>query len=95
MNEQLRLDEAKARAVSPAYWPVPPVITFEAWVGGEESSEFLRQNRLIADWWAAAGATTRVEVISGANHFTAPAGLTDPDSPVVAALVALAAAPKA
>jgi arylformamidase len=95
MNEQLQLDELKARAVSSAYWPIAKGVRFEAWVGGNESSEFLRQSRLVKDQWAAAGASTRYELIAGANHFTAPNGLADPASPIVAALVALAAATKA
>lgn len=95
MNEQLRLDEAKARIVSSAHWPVPKGVRFEAWVGGDESSEFLRQSKLLADTWASAGATTRYALIDGANHFTAPNGLADPKSPIVAALVALATATKA
>jgi len=95
MNEQLQLDEAKARAVSSAYWPVSESVRFEAWVGSEESSEFLRQSRLVAEQWAAAGAKTRFKIIPGANHFTAPNGLADPASPIVAALAALAATAKA
>jgi arylformamidase len=95
MNEQLRLDEAKARAVSSAYWPIAKGARFEAWVGGDESSEFLRQSRLVAEEWASGGASTRYELIASANHFTAPNGLADPASPIVAALVALAAATKA
>ncbi len=95
MNEQLRLDTAEAHAVSPAYWPLSQGVRFEAWVGGEESSEFLRQSRLIADAWAASGATTRFGIIPGANHFNAPNGLADPASQIVKALVELAGAAKA
>jgi arylformamidase len=91
MNEQLRLDQNEARVVSTAYWPVRKGTRFEAWVGADESSEFLRQSRLIADRWSAAGAQTRYETIPGANHFTASAPLTDPESAMVAALVSLAA----
>lgn len=91
MNVELRLDADEARQVSTAYWPVPKGVHLEAWVGGEESSEFLRQSRLIADRWSVAGARTRYADIPGANHFTASAPLTDPKSAMVAALVALAA----
>jgi hypothetical protein len=31
-----------------------------------------------------------MEIIAGANHFTSPAGLSDPASAIVAALVAMA-----
>lgn len=95
MNEQLQLDDTRARAGSSAYWPIAKGVRFEAWVGGNELSEFLRQSRLIADKWASGGALTRYELIAGANHFTAPGGLADPASLIVAALVALAAATKA
>lgn len=95
MNEQLRLDTETARAVSPAFWRVPAGVSFDARVGSDESSEFLRQSRLIAERWRALGATTRFELIAGANHFSAPNGLADPASPIVQALVAIAAATKA
>jgi arylformamidase len=91
MNVELRLDTSSARVVSPAYWPVPDGVQFEAWVGGDESSEFLRQSRLIAERWAAAGARTRFETMPGANHFTAPNALSNPNSAVVTALVEIAA----
>jgi arylformamidase len=92
MNVELRLEADSARAVSPAYWPVPTGIRFEAWVGDDESSEFLRQSRLIAERWGAANADMRLEIIPNANHFTAPNGLSDPNSALVAALVGIAAA---
>lgn len=95
MNEQLRLDALGAPAVSPAGWPLPQGVHFEAWVGGEESSEFLRQSRTLAETWGAAGARTRFEILPGANHFTAPNGLADPKSPIVGALAELAAAAEA
>jgi len=78
MNEQLRLDPETARAVSPATWRVSGAVRFEAWVGGDESSEFVRQSRLIAETWAAAGAATHFEILPKANHFTAPNGLATP-----------------
>jgi arylformamidase len=93
MNAQLRLDEEGARTVSPAFWPVPPDVSFEAWVGAEESSEFLRQSCLLADTWRAAGAHTGFAIMPGLNHFTAPSPLTDPSSPMVEALIALCSDP--
>jgi arylformamidase len=41
-NSDLRLDEVEARRVSPLHWKVPAGRTFDAVVGGLESSEFLR-----------------------------------------------------
>jgi arylformamidase len=93
INEQLRLDADAAKAMSPAFWPVPKTVVLEAWVGGTESSEYLRQSRLVAERWSAAGASARSEIIPSANHFTAPAGLADPKSRMVAALARLAETP--
>ena len=39
INADLRLDADAAKAVSPAFWPVPTDVTFDAWVG---ATEFLR-----------------------------------------------------
>jgi arylformamidase len=93
MNADLRLDAATAKAVSPAEWPAPQGATLHALVGGEESSEFLRQSKLIADRWAAEGASTLYGQLPGANHFTAPAPFADPGSGVVNALVRLLEGP--
>ena len=89
MNADLRLDAASAKAMSPAYWPAPQGAIFEAFVGGEESSEFLRQSHLIVDRWGKEGATTLFSAIPGANHFTAPAPLADPGSGMVDQLAKL------
>jgi len=89
MNADLRLDADRAKAVSPAFWPVAQGTVFEALVGGEESSEFLRQSHLIVDRWAEGGASTLYSALPGANHFTAPSPLSDPGSGMVDALVKL------
>jgi arylformamidase len=86
INQSLHLDAAVADAVSPAYWPVPEGSSLEAWVGADESSEFLRQSRFVAERWAAAGAATRYVVLPGLNHFTAPDPLADPGSDMTQAL---------
>src|SRR5262249_52781520 len=59
MAQDLRLDEAEARRVSPLFWPAPKERAFDAVVGALESSEFLRQSRIVADSWGKAGAQTR------------------------------------
>jgi len=79
-NADLRLDDAEARKVSPLYWKVPSGRTFDAVVGGAESSEFLRQSKIIAESWGARGVSTRYEEIAGANHFTVVDPLSDPES---------------
>ena len=62
-------------------------------VGADESGEFLRQSSLIADVWGRAGVATRYEAVAGANHFTVLDPLADPDSAMVARLVALTPRP--
>jgi arylformamidase len=90
VNQDLRLDDASAREVSPLTWPAPKGHTFDAVVGGLESSEFLRQSQAIADTWGKAGVATRYEAIPGMNHFTVINALADPQSAMVARLAELA-----
>ena len=97
LNEALQLDLFTARALSPIHWPVPNGgapggRALDCWVGGAESNEFVRQSRHMAAEWGGKGADTHVEIIEGANHFTALDGLADPDSPLVQRLLALATA---
>ena len=54
-----RIDETNAREVSPLLWPAPKGRTFDAAVGGLESSEFLRQSRAIVEGWRKDGGPTR------------------------------------
>ena len=91
MAQDLRLDDAEARRVSPLFWPAPQGRMFDAVVGGLESSEFLRQSRVIAETWKKGGAETRYEDVAGANHFTVLDALTDPQSAMVGRLVELRA----
>jgi arylformamidase len=89
MNADLRLDAAEARRVSPLFWPAPKGARLDSVVGALESSEFLRQARIIADAWGKAGAAARYEAIAGANHFTVCDALSDPKSAMVERLVEL------
>src|SRR5262249_60456078 len=70
MAQDLRLDEAEARRVSPLFWPAPNERAFDAVVGALESSEFLRQSRTAADSWGKARAQPRYEAIAGPSHLT-------------------------
>lgn len=92
MNKALRLDAAEARRLSPALWPMPEGRTFESFVGGAESPEFLRQGRDLAATWGAKGAITRHHEVAGANHFTVVDTLADPSSHMVRRLVEMAQA---
>ena len=90
MNQDLRLTPEEAKRVSPVLWTVPRGRVLDAVVGGAESSEFLRQSRIITEAWGRQGAETRYEELPGENHFSVLAPLTDPQSPMVERLVALA-----
>jgi arylformamidase len=79
-NQDLRLDDAEARRVSPLHWKIPAGRSLDAVVGALESSEFLRQSRDIAEGWRGRGTETRYEEIAAANHYTVVDPLTDPDS---------------
>jgi len=89
-NADLRLDAASAQSVSPVNWKLPPQRSLDAVVGGKESSEFLRQSKLIADEWGKRGAVTRYEEVAGADHFTVVDPLSDPESAMTARVVKLA-----
>jgi arylformamidase len=90
MNADLKLNEPAAAAVSPLWWPVPRGRVFDAVVGGDESSEFLRQSKAVADDWRQRGIETRYEAVPGANHFTVVDPLADPNSAMTERCVALA-----
>lgn len=92
VNQDLRLDEKSAHAVSPLYWSVPAGRVLDAVVGGAESSEFLRQSKTIAEAWRQGMVETRYEEIPGANHFTVLDPLTDPASAMTRRVTDLASA---
>jgi len=95
LNMALDLDEREAAALSPIFWPVPNGSTpggtiLDCIVGGDESPEFLRQSRMMADHWGANGVETRFEALPGLNHFTVLNPLFDPDSTLVQRIAGLA-----
>ena len=89
-NQDLRLDAAEARRVSPLFWKIPAGRTLDAVVGGIESNEFLRQSRSVADDWRARGVETRYQEIVGANHFTILDPLSDANSAMTKRVVDMA-----
>lgn len=95
LNVALRLDEMEAAALSPVHWPVPDGSTpggtiLDCVVGADESPEFLRQSRTMADLWGGRGVETRYEALPGLNHFTVLDPLFDPDSALVRRIAGLA-----
>jgi arylformamidase len=89
VNNALKLDGAMAEKLSPLGWPVPHKRTLDAWIGGMESAEYLRQSRTVADEWEKKGAKTAYREIKGANHFTVLDPLNDPSSEISQRLAAL------
>jgi arylformamidase len=51
LQQDLRLDDATARRVSPVSYRPGHSIPLITAAGGDESAEFLRQNRLIGEAW--------------------------------------------
>ncbi|MGO4387013.1 alpha/beta hydrolase [Microvirga sp. 2YAF29] len=91
INKALGLSVEEARRLSPLEWTPPAGGHLAAIVGGAESSEFLRQSRLIADRWSHEGIATHYYEVPGAHHFDVIAGLTDASDPIVRILSQLAA----
>ena len=80
LNADLKLDEASALHVSPAFLPPAtraPVMTA---VGGAESSEFRRQNAMLAERWR--GVFAGNIPMPGRNHFSVMDELASPASPL-------------
>ena len=89
-NSDFKLDAAGARRISPLFWPVARGRVLDAVVGALESSEFLRQSKIIADGWREKGVETRYEAAPGLNHFTICDPMTDANSALTKRLVELA-----
>jgi len=80
LNVDLRLDEASAMRLSPAFMPPATRAPVMTCVGGDESSEFLRQNTLLGERWRSAFAGDIP--MPGKNHFSVVDGLADQASPL-------------
>ncbi|MFC5345987.1 alpha/beta hydrolase [Brevundimonas staleyi] len=97
LNAALKLDAREAAALSPVHWPVPNGSTpggtvLDCVVGADETAEFVRQSRDMADLWGGKGVETRFEALEDLNHFTVLDPLADPDSSLVRRIVELAKA---
>jgi arylformamidase len=78
LNVDLRLDEPTALRLSPVFLPPATRAPVMTCVGGDESSEFLRQNALLASHWKSAFAGDIA--MPGRNHFSVIDGLDDSQS---------------
>jgi arylformamidase len=78
LNADLRLDEAAALKASPAFLPPATRAPVMTCVGGDESSEFRRQNALLGERWKSVLAGDIA--MPGAHHFSVLDGLAEPAS---------------
>jgi arylformamidase len=76
LQADLQLTPAMVRRLSPAFFPRPRG-PLHAYVGADESEEFVRQNRLIRDQWGPSTVPV-CEEIPGKNHFDVLESLVDP-----------------
>ncbi len=82
LQPDLRLDEASALKLSPAFMTPSTRAPVMTCVGGDESSEFLRQNALVGERWRAAFAGDIA--MPGKNHFSVIDGLAEQKSALFA-----------
>jgi arylformamidase len=81
LQADLRLDAESALRLSPAFLPPATRAGVMTCVGGDESSEFLRQNALLRRW---RGAFAGDIPMPGRNHFSVVDGLAEPSSALFA-----------
>ena len=81
LRDSLRLTPAQVKKVSPALLPAPPVREGRGLLytvtGGDESSEFLRHNRMIQEAWGN-DVVPVCETLPGLNHFSVLEALVQP-----------------
>ena len=86
-QDTLRIDEAEAQAESPALLNPLLGTCITCWVGGSETSEFRRQNALLANIWRGLGAATNCVEEPDRHHFNIVDGLSDADHPMLKVLL--------
>lgn len=77
LQPALLLTPEQVQAASPIHQAVPPQARLFSVVGGAESAEFLRQNRLIREAWGPA-AVPVCEELPGLHHFSVLSALAQP-----------------
>lgn len=90
VNNALGLTGETARAASPISAPRPLSGRYIAVVGGDESSEYLRQSRMLTSLWQGPGLSGELDILQGANHFTVILPFADPSSTLVSSLAGIA-----
>ena len=77
LQQTLQLTAAQVAMASPARLPAPPHGTLYSVTGGDESEEYIRQNRLIQQRWGAQRVPV-CEPVLGRNHFSILDAFADP-----------------
>ena len=77
LQPSLKLTPQQVRQASPARLPPPANGRLYTVTGGDESEEYLRQNRLIRDAWGEERVPV-CEALPGLNHFTVLESLVEP-----------------
>ena len=88
LRDDLRLDEAAARELSPALLELHNDVPLLRAVGALESAEFHRQSELIAAHWPEACQSELLD-LPGCNHFTAWDELAAPESTLFRAVCSM------
>jgi acetyl esterase/lipase len=83
MNEDLGLDDASARAESPALVQKALDVPVDIWVGGDERPALLDQARWLAEAWQGA----ELHIVNGRHHFDILDDLKDPKSELLTRLL--------
>lgn len=78
VNDAVRMSEGDARTLSPALRSPLCDVPVHLHVGARESSEFLRQSRLLRERWSPALAEVRLEVHEDRDHFDILEGFDEP-----------------
>lgn len=77
LQSSLQLTAEQVQIASPAWMPRPRQGTLYAWVGADESAEFLRHNRMIQTAWGKKTVPV-CESVPGRNHFSVLEELSAP-----------------
>lgn len=84
MNDILNIDADLAQAESPVNMSPPHGVDVTVWVGGDERPGFLEQAEAFSRAWGA-----KQIVVDGKHHFDIIEALEDPNSDMIAALLAI------
>jgi arylformamidase len=88
VNQDVRMNAAAARRLSPIHWRAPSRIPMVITAGGDESDEFKRQQRLLVESWRERCSFEEIPM-PGHNHFSVVEQLCAAQSPLYHAVLRL------